>query len=161
MFEQRIFETDFRIAFQEELDRRGMSIRQLSELTGIPAVTLYKIASGERDPRLSTVKKIVAVFSPNHGKFIAVIAAKFLLDEVEGTKIQADGVEYRLKGYTANSLEDCLVAAIHARNEGAAGIICAPILSSLVERVVDVPVAIMKPEMKTVTVAANSIIQRL
>ena len=48
MFEQRIFETDFRIAFQEELDRRGMSIRQLSELTGIPAVTLYKIASGDR-----------------------------------------------------------------------------------------------------------------
>ena len=98
MFEQRIFKTDFRIAFQEELDRRGMSIRQLSELTGIPAVTLYKIASGERDPRLSTVKKIVSVFSPNHGKFIAVIAAKFLLDEVEGTKIVSDGVEYRLKG---------------------------------------------------------------
>lgn len=161
MFEQRIFETDFRIAFQEELERRSMSIRQLSEFTGIPAVTLYKIASGERDPRLSTVKKIVSVFSPNHGKFIAVIAAKFLLDEVEGTKIVSDGVEYRLKGYTANSLEDCLVAAVHARNEGAAGIICAPILSSLVERVVDVPVAIMKPEMKTVTVAANSIIQRL
>ena len=91
MFEQRIFETDFRVALSEELDRRGLSIRQLSEMTGIPAVTLYKIASGERDPRLSTVKKIVAVFSPHHGKFIALIAAKFLLDENEGVKIEANG----------------------------------------------------------------------
>ena len=61
MFEQRIFETDFKTALSEELDRRGMTVRQLSEATGIPPVTLYKISSGERDPRLSTVKKIVNV----------------------------------------------------------------------------------------------------
>ena len=60
MFEQRIFETDFKTALSEELDRRGMTVRQLSEATGIPPVTLYKISSGERDPRLSTVKKIVS-----------------------------------------------------------------------------------------------------
>ena len=96
MFEQRIFETDFKTALSEELDRRGMTIRQLSEATGIPPVTLYKISSGERDPRLSTVKKIVSIFSPHHGKFIALIAAKFLLDEIEGTKVSVGGVEYRI-----------------------------------------------------------------
>ena len=115
MFEQRIFETDFKTALSEELDRRGMTIRQLSEATGIPPVTLYKISSGERDPRLSTVKKIVSVFSPHHGKFIALIAAKFLLDEIEGTKVDVGGVEYRIKGYTANSLDDCILAAVRAR----------------------------------------------
>ena len=97
MFEQRIFETDFKTALSEELDRRGMTVRQLSEAAGIPPVTLYKISSGERDPRLSTVKKIVGVFSPHHGKFIALIAAKFLLDEIEGTKVDIGGVEYRIK----------------------------------------------------------------
>ncbi|HJJ37040.1 helix-turn-helix domain-containing protein [Methanocorpusculum parvum] len=161
MFEQRIFETDFRTALSEELDRRGLSIRQLSEMTGIPAVTLYKIASGERDPRLSTVKKIVAAFSPRHGKFIALIAAKFLLDENEGVKILANGTEYRIKGYAANSLEDCLIVAVRARNDGAAGIICAPILASLIEKMVDVPVAILKPDMHAVLGAAESIGKRL
>ena len=160
MFEQRIFETDFKTALSEELDRRGMTIRQLSEATGIPPVTLYKISSGERDPRLSTVKKIVSVFSPHHGKFIALIAAKFLLDEIEGTKVDVGGVEY-IKGYTANSLDDCILAAVHARYDGAAGIICAPILASLIERLVDVPVAIMKPEMDAVFTAVDSIAKRL
>ena len=112
-------------------------------------------------PRLSTVKKIVSVFSPHHGKFIALIAAKFLLDEIEGTKVDVGGVEYRIKGYTANSLDDCILAAVHARYDGAAGIICAPILASLIERLVDVPVAIMKPEMDAVFTAVDSIAKRL
>ena len=161
MFEQRIFEIEFRLALSEELERRGLSIRELSELTHIPAVTLYKIASGERDPRLSTVKKIVTVFSPHHGKFIALIAAKFLLDEIEGTKILVNGIEYRIKGYAASSLDDCLVMAVRARNEGASGIICAPILASLIEKIVDVPVAIMKPDMDAVYSTAESIAKRL
>ncbi|MDO5844816.1 MAG: helix-turn-helix domain-containing protein [Methanocorpusculum sp.] len=161
MFEQRIFEVEFKTALTEELKRRGMNVSQLAELTGIPTVTLYKIISGARDPRLSTVTKIVNVFSPRTEKFIALIAAKFLLDEVEGSRVNVNGTDYRIKGYSASSLEDCIVAATRARNEGAAGVICAPIVASLVERVVDVPVAIMKPEMNAVYVAADSIAKRL
>lgn len=161
MFEQRIFEVEFTTALTEELKRKGMNVSQLSELTGVPTVTLYKILSGDRDPRLSTIKKIVNVLSPHHEKFIALIAAKFLLDEVEGSRIKVGDAEYRIKGYTAGSLEDCIVVATRARNEGAAGIICAPILASLIERVVDVPVAIMKPEMSSVYNAAESIGKRL
>ena len=71
------------------------------------------------------------------------------------------GVEYRIKGYTANSLDDCILAAVRARYDGAAGIICAPILASLIERLVDVPVAIMKPEMDAVFTAVDSIAKRL
>ena len=71
------------------------------------------------------------------------------------------GVEYRIKGYTANSLDDCILAAVHARYDGAAGIICAPILASLIERLVDVPVAIMKPEMDAVFTAVDSLAKRL
>lgn len=161
MFEQRIFEVDFKTALTEELRRKGMSIRQLAELTGIPTVTLYKIISGDRDPRFSTIKKIASVLSPHSDRFIAIIAAKFLLDEIEGARVPVGDTEYRIKGYTANSLEDCIVAAVRARNEGAVGIICAPILASLLERVVDIPVAIMKPEMNAALNAAESIAKRL
>jgi predicted transcriptional regulator len=37
-----------------------------------------------------------------------------------------------------------------AEKDGAAGIVCAPILSSMVEKIVDIPVAIMKPKASTV-----------
>lgn len=161
MFEQRVFETEFKVALMEELERRDMTIRELAELTGIPPVTLYKISSGERDPRLSTVRKIVNVFSPKHERFIALVAAKFLLDEVEGTRISTEDGVYRIKGYAANSLDDCILAAVKARYEGAAGIICAPVLASLIEKLVDVPVAIMKPETDAVFSAAESILKRL
>ncbi len=161
MFEKRIFETDFKTALHQEMERQNMTIKTLSEKTGIPPITLYKIASGERDPRLATVKKIVAVLSPHHEKFIAIIAAKFLLDEVAGSRVEVNGESYRIRGYTANSLEDCLVVAVRARNEGAAGIICAPILASLIEKVVDVPVTIMKPAMGAVTEAVESLAKQL
>ncbi|HJJ32972.1 MAG TPA: helix-turn-helix domain-containing protein [Methanocorpusculum sp.] len=161
MFAKRIFETEFSTALKEELESRGMSVRQLSALTGIPPTTLYKVLSGERDPRFSTVKRISGVFTPNYGKFIAVIAVKFLLDDVEGTRITCNGSEYRIKGYAAGSYEECLVAAVQARNDGASGIICAPILSSLVEKLVDIPVAIMKPESLTINSAAESLAKRL
>ena len=161
MFEQQTFEPDSKTHLPKKPNRRGITIRKPPEATGIPPVTLYKISSGDRDPRLSTVKKIVSVFSPHHGKFIALIAAKFLLDEIEGTKVDVGGVEYRIKGYTANSLDDCILAAVRARYDGAAGIICAPILASLIERLVDVPVAIMKPEMDAVFTAVDSIAKRL
>lgn len=161
MFEQRVFDINFKAALMEELDRRNMSIRELAALTGIPPVTLYKISSGERDPRLSTVRKIVHAFSPRHDRFIALVAAKFLLDEVEGTKIVSGDEVYKIRGYAVNSFDDCILAAVRARYEGAAGIVCAPILASLIEKLVDVPVAIMKPETDAVFAAAESIVKRL
>jgi predicted transcriptional regulator len=45
----------------------------------------------------------------------------------------------------------------HSRKEGAAEIICAPILTSVFERIVDVPVAIMKPKATTVLDALDVI----
>ncbi|MDO8842265.1 helix-turn-helix domain-containing protein, partial [Methanocalculus sp.] len=135
--------------------------RELSEKAGIPPATLYKIASGERDPRLSTVRRIVAMFEPKEGRFIAVVAAKFLLDEIEGSEVTIGSKPIRLKGYAANSIDDCIMAAVEARREGAAGIICAPILSSLIERIVDIPVAILKPEPMAVINAANIIAKRI
>lgn len=145
MFSARVFETDFRTALEEELDRRGMSIKELAEEVGITPATLYKITSGDRDPRFSLVKAIADVFDPKEKDFVAVIAAKFLLDELQSVKYTINGTTYRIHGYSANTMEEVIIAAVRAEKDGAIGIICAPILTTLVERIVDIPVAIIKP----------------
>ncbi len=161
MFSKRVFETDFRSALEEELLRRNMTIKELADKAGIPAATLYKITSGEVDVRLSTVRKIVQVLEPKLPAFIAVIAAKFLLDEIEGKTVVVKDVKYSIRGYTANSIEECIIAAVISEKEGAAGIICAPILASMIEKIVDVPVAIMKPKAGTVLDALDVVARRI
>jgi predicted transcriptional regulator len=161
MLALRIFRTDFKAALEEELSRRDMSIKELAERADIPAATIYKITSGERDPRFSTVKAIVNAIDPTEKDFIAIIAAKFLLDEVESMKLNIHGTVVRIRGYTANTMEECIIAAVRAEKEGAKGIICAPILASIIERIVDVPVVILKPRRETILEAIESIAQRI
>jgi predicted transcriptional regulator len=161
MLSKRIFETDFRSALEEELRRRNMTLRELAEQSGIPVATLYKISSGEVDVRLSTMKKIVSVLEPRRSAFVAVIAAKFLLDEMEGHEVTIKDRVYRIRGYTANSIEECVIAAVMSEKEGAAGIICAPVLASIVEKIVDIPVAIIKPKAATVLDALDVIARRI
>ncbi len=161
MFSKRIFEIDFSTALNEELERRNMSVRELAGQTGIPVSTLYKVTLGERDPRLSTVKKIVSVLEPERHRFIAVIAAKFLLDSVETREVESAGLKFAIKGYSAHSLDECIVAAARAEKDGALGIICAPILASIVEKIVDVPVGMLRPELSCVDEAIGAVLKKI
>lgn len=161
MIIKRIFETDFTTALNEELERKNLSVKDLADLTGIPVSTLYKVTVGERDPRLSTVKKIVSVLEPERARFIAIIAAKFLLDTLEMREAEFHGKKFGIRGYSANSLEECIIAAARAEKEGASGIICAPILASIVEKIVDVPVGMLRPELSVVNEAINSVVKRI
>jgi predicted transcriptional regulator len=161
MFSQRIFTTDFRTALEEELRNKNISIKELADRARVPAATIYKITSGERDPRLSTVKAIVSALQPNDRDFIAVIAAKFLLEEIGTQKLEVGAKTIKIRGYTANTMDECIIAAVKAEKEGALGIICAPILSSIIERCVDIPVAIMKPRTETILEAFESIARRI
>ncbi|MFA5237184.1 MAG: helix-turn-helix domain-containing protein [Methanoregula sp.] len=161
MFSKRIFEIDFTTALNDELERRNMTVRELSEQTGIPVSTLYKVTLGERDPRLSTVKKIVSVLEPERHRFIAVIAAKFLLDSVETREVESAGQKFAIRGYSAHSLDECIVAAARAEKDGACGIICAPILASIVEKIVDVPVGMLRPELSCVDEAISAVLKKI
>lgn len=161
MFSRSIFRQEFKTALEEALDRRQMTLKELAELADIPPATLYKITSGERDPRLSTVKSIVLALEPYDQDMIAIIAAKFLLDEIEGEPLEYNGRKIRVKGYTANTMEDCIVAAVRAEKEGAAGIICAPILATLIERIVDIPVVIVRPDNRTFQEAIDVLCRRI
>ena len=156
MFSQRIFQIGFKAALQEEIDRKGVSIRELAERAGVPAATLYKITSGERDPRFSTVQAIVNALQPPEGDFVAIIAAKFLLDEIE-----TDDSGVRVRGYPAYTMEECIVSAVRAEKDGALGIVCAPILASMIERIVEIPVVIMKPRNDTIIEAVRTLGKRI
>jgi len=161
MFSQKIFETDFATALQEELARQGMSVRGLAGLAGIPVATLYKLTSGRADPRLSTVRRIVNVLEPREKNFIAVIAARFLLDDLDNRDLQIGEKSFRIRGYSADSLDECIIAAVQADREGALGVVCAPILAPIVEKLVDCPVGIIKPQQQTLIEAIETIAKRI
>ena len=76
MFSRAIFRQEFKQALEEALDRKQISLKELAELAKIPVATIYKITSGERDPRLSTVRAIVQALEPFDQDTIAIIAAK-------------------------------------------------------------------------------------
>ncbi|MFA4861276.1 helix-turn-helix domain-containing protein [Methanoregula sp.] len=161
MLSKRIFEIDFTTALNEELAKKGISVRELAELTGIPVSTLYKITTGERDPRLSTIRKIVSLLEPPRGSFIAIIAARFLLDTMERREVEFGGRTFAIRGYSANSLEECIIAAARAEKDGAAGIICAPILASIVEKIVDIPVAMLRPDLSVIDEAISTVSRKI
>ncbi len=161
MLSKRIFETDFATALNEELEKKDLSVKELADLTGIPVSTLYKVTVGERDPRLSTVRKIVSVLEPERNRFIAIIAAKFLLDTFEFRETVVKGDRCTIKGYSANSLEECIIAAVRAEKDGAAGIVCAPVLASIIEKIVDVPVAMLRPEISCVEEAIGVLCRKI
>jgi predicted transcriptional regulator len=156
MLSKRIFETDFTTALNEELEKKDLTVKKLANMTRIPVSTLYKVSIGERDPRLSTIKKIVSVLEPGHTRFIAIIAAKFLLDSLETREVEFQGTKFFIRGYSANSLEECIIAAARAEKDGASGIVCAPILASIVEKIVDVPVSIMRPDLSCLNEAITT-----
>lgn len=128
MLSRKIFETDFARALQEELARQDMSVRDLANRAGIPSATLYKLTSGKADPRLSTIRRIVNVLEPREKSFIAVIAARFLLDDLDNRDLPIGDRKYRVRGYSANSLEECIIAAVRADKEGALGTSAPPSL---------------------------------
>jgi len=161
MFSNRILKTDFKTALEMELEERGMSIKELAKKAKVPSATIYKITAGGRDPRLSTVKKIVEVLEPRKDAFVAVIAARFLLDELKNVEVEIGDKKFKIKEYSANSIEDCIVSVVLAEKEGALGIVCAPILASVVERIVDIPVAIIKPKESTLRDAIRGIAKKI
>ena len=161
MFSKRIFETDFTTALNEELERRNMTVKESRRADRYPGLDAVQGDAGGADPRLSTVKKIVAVLEPERHRFIAVIAAKFLLDSFTTREVESRGQKFAVRGYSAHSLEECIVAAARAEKDGASGIICAPILASIVEKIVDVPVGMLRPELSCVDEAITAVLKKV
>ncbi len=133
--------------------RLGMSMGEFSVRSGIPSSTLYKILSGERDPNLRTLRRIIHTIQELEGeeasekrRFIAVLGTRGVLDEIEQRSINAGTGIIAIKEYAVTGIEDAIIRAIQAERDGASALICAPIVSSTIEKVVTIPVATIRPK---------------
>jgi len=139
-----------------------MDLRGFAKKAGVAGSTLYKIVSENRTPNLGTLRAIVSYVDEIEGKargeFIAVIAARSVLDKIEETTVVIDGKKIQVREYPAATIEDVIVAAVRAEDEGAKAIVCAPIVSSTVERVVHSPIVTIAPKdsvLEAIRVAAK------
>ena len=151
--------------FKRVLLELDIPLKEFSKMSNIPYNTLYKILQGG-DFRVSTLKKIVDTvkeFEMREEEMdkIAVIAARSSLNNIKTKVFKIQGKEYLLKEYPANTLEECIVAAIQAEREGVKAIICAPIVSTSIEKVVRVPVAVVIPEKDAFMKALEVVVSKI
>ncbi len=139
----------FKAALDEALTELGMTVQDLARRAEVSPSTLYKITNEDRSPSLTILRRIVAALREAEGlragSFIAVVAARHVLDEVEERSVPIGDGTVRVREYPASTIEDAIVAAIRAERDGAVAVVCAPIVSATVEKVVDLPIATIMP----------------
>lgn len=135
----------------DDLLRRDLriSIRELSEASGIAQSSLYKILHGRRSPNLSTLRAIIRAmrkfYHAGEGEFIGLIVARSVLDTIEERTMDVENRRVKVREYPVHTMEDAIVAGVRAEREGAVAIVCAPIVSSVIEQLVHIPVATIIP----------------
>ena len=87
------FQSDesLREALKEVFGELGLSAREFSKASEIPQSTLYKILSGHREPNITTLRLIVKTIRKlegSEGNFIAIIAARPVLDKISEKKMK-------------------------------------------------------------------------
>ncbi|MEA2045620.1 MAG: helix-turn-helix domain-containing protein [Euryarchaeota archaeon] len=138
-----------RETMKEALSELGLSAREFSRISKIPQSTLYKILSGHREPNITTLRQIVKTIrhiEGSSGGFIAIIAARPVLDEIGETKMRIGDKLLTLREYSATNMEEAIIAAVRAERDGAAALVCAPIVSPTVEKLLSIPVATIIPK---------------
>ncbi|MHA1593520.1 MAG: helix-turn-helix domain-containing protein [Candidatus Baldrarchaeia archaeon] len=148
---------------KEGLQMFRLSVRELARLSGVPESTIYKILSAKRSFRTDTLRAIAMVFKKleqrDSGAAIAVIAAKHILEMMRSRMIEASGRKFRIREYPASNIEEVLIQAVRAEKDGCLAIVCAPIVASTVEKMVDIPVVTMRPEAEALVEAVTRAIK--
>lgn len=141
---------EFKETLAEILNELGMTMQDLARRARVSPSTLYKIVNEDRSPSLEVLRKIIRAISEGDGEktgsFIAIIAARHVLDEVTERAVQIGNESVRVRDYPASTVEDAIVAAIRAEREGAVAVVCAPIVSPTIEKVLDIPIALIDPK---------------
>jgi predicted transcriptional regulator len=117
-------------------------------ILGIPQSTLYKLLSGEREPNLSTLRRIaetIVRLTKSSDEFVAVIASRSALNQLTSYEVEIEGKKVKVREYPANSFEEAVVSAVRAERDGAKAIVCAPILSPVLEKILNVPIVTIIP----------------
>ncbi len=134
-------------------DELHMTASEFSEKSRISASTIYKLLSGHREPNIKTLRQIVLVLRKLEGKldrneksgFIAVIAARPVLDLITEKKLKVTDRLLTIREYSATSMEEAIIAAIKAERDGAKAVVCAPIVSTTIEKILRIPVTSIMP----------------
>lgn len=107
--------------------------------------------SDERDQNLRTLRRIINTVDEiergyaKKNKFIAVICSRGVLDGIDLTDIDTGNEPMDIKEYAVTTVEETMIVAIQAEKEGASALVCAPIVSPTVEKIVNLPVTTIKP----------------
>jgi len=140
----------FREALHDVLEGLGWTIQELSKKADISPSTLYKILNEERSPSLDVLRKIINAVRTAEGltagNFIALIVTRRVLDEVVERSVQIGDETVKIREYPASTVEDAIVSAIRAERDGAVAVVCAPIVSPTIERILDIPIATIVPK---------------
>ncbi|MEM0203829.1 MAG: helix-turn-helix domain-containing protein [Archaeoglobaceae archaeon] len=126
-----------------------MEVREFAKEAGISESTIYKIISGKRDPNLRTLRQIAKFIADRAKKgedFVAVIVSRAVLNMLVDRFVEVDGRRIPIREYPANGFEEAIVSAVRAEKDGAKAIVCAPILSPTVEKIVRVPIVTIIPK---------------
>lgn len=139
------FQKALKDMFDNELD---MTVNEFCRYTGISQSTMYKIIEEKREPNLRTVRMIIkalkGLMEPDTDDYIAIIASHEVLQNLE-KRIEVDGRTIILKEYPVATVEDAIIASVRAERDGALALICAPIVTPTVEKIVSIPVASVIP----------------
>jgi len=92
------------------------------------------------------VKTIRTIEGSDKGDFIAVIAARPVLDNISESKRKIGGTLCTIREYSATTMEEAIIAAVRAEREGAKALVCAPIVSPTIEKIIRIPVATIMPK---------------
>jgi predicted transcriptional regulator len=136
----------------DDLLRRDLriSVRVLSEESGVAQSSLYKILHGKRSPNLSTLRDIIRAmrkfYRSSEGEFIGLIVARSVLDTIEERTMKIENRQVKVREYPVHSMDDAIIASVRAEREGAVAIVCAPIVSTVIEQLVHIPVATIIPK---------------
>ena len=141
-----VFQKTLSTVIKEDLNLTAVDF---AKKANIPPSTLYKILSGNRDPNIKTLRQIVKTIrdikESDSGDFIAVIAARSVLDNIVETKKKIAGRLVTIREYSATSMEEAIIAAVNAERDGAKALVCAPIVSPTVEKILNIPVTTIIP----------------
>lgn len=139
-----------RETLKEVLGGLGWTIQELSKKAGVSPSTLYKIINEERSPSLDVLRKIHRTIREaeglRSGNFIALIVTRRVLDEIVERSIQIGTETVRIREYPAATVEDAIISAIRAERDGAVAVVCAPIVSPTIEKILDIPIATIVPK---------------
>jgi predicted transcriptional regulator len=145
-------------AFRETLKsilktKLNISISEFSKKSGISQSTIYKIISEDREPNLKTLRQIIKTINKIESfkgePFVAVIVSRSTLNVMEKTRMNIEGKKITIREYPAHSMEGTLVSAVNAERDGAVAVVCAPIVSTTIEKLLRIPVVTIVPEKDT------------